>query len=283
LFGLYVVSAKTGSGKTVICAGLSGFLQAGGRKVGYLRLDDADDAAKIAGAYRRAAEGRDWLLAEGALSPAVGQAAGETGAKIIAVEAYADPPGDYPGLGEALLGVVLNKVPRSRLARVAAEAANRPVAVLGVMPEDRTLLALTVEELARSLGGKILNQAGKAAELVENYMLGAMVVDSGPSYFGRKSRKAVIVRGDRPDMQLAALETPTSCLVLSQARRPPVYQVMEKAEARGVPVIAVEQGTEAIVAGIEEAIAKSRFAAEKKMPRLGELVKEHLNLKAVLA
>ena len=63
-------------------------------------------------------------------------------------------------------------------------------------------------------------------------MLGAMVVDSGLDYFGRKSNKAAIIQQDRPDMQLAALETPTSCLVLSGSSQPPIYSVLQKAESQ---------------------------------------------------
>ncbi|MFC1902062.1 DRTGG domain-containing protein, partial [Chloroflexota bacterium] len=153
--------------------------------------------------------------------------------------------------------------------------------VLGVIPEDRALLALTVGELADTIQGKILNNAEKAAELVENFMLGAMVVDSGLDYFGRKDNKAAVVRQDRPDMQLAALETSTRCLVLSGGNEPPAYNVLEKAENRGIPIIATEAATGDIVASIDAALGQGRFTEEKKLPRLAEILRQHLDLKAV--
>jgi hypothetical protein len=322
LAAIYVVSRDKGAGKTTIGAGLGGFLKDNGQRVGYLRLvgaenggdaafmkqlwnlseaaaalcPPADDVKKIKEAYQKVSAGKDRVIIEGRLgqsaedkvSQAAYEIAGVLAAKVIVIEAYAEPPTDfvdsYKGFGENLVGVVLNKVPKSQLARVQAEAARRfgaGLKLLGVVPEDRALAALTVGELAAALGGKILNSAEKSAELVEDYMLGAMVVDSGLGYFGRKSRKAVVVRCDRPDMQLAALETATTCLVLSNAGEP-VYHVREKAENRGIPIIATGSSTEAIVVGVEEALARAHFAAEKKLPRLGELVKQHLNLKAVL-
>ena len=79
-------------------------------------------------------------------------------------------------------------------------------------------ITITVGELAEVIGGKIINHQEKSGEPVENYMLGAMVVDSGLDYFNRKKNKAAIIRQERLDMQLAALETSTICLVLSGGR-----------------------------------------------------------------
>jgi BioD-like phosphotransacetylase family protein len=40
-------------------------------------------------------------------------------------------------------------------------------------------------------------------------MVGAMSAENALSYFRRKAHKVVITGGDRPDIQLAALETST--------------------------------------------------------------------------
>jgi len=154
--------------------------------------------------------------------------------------------------------------------------------VLGVIPENRVLLAITVGEMAESLQGKILNNAEKSVDLVENFMLGAMVVDSGLDYFGRKSRKAAIIRHDRPDMQLAALETSTACLVLSGSPdKPPVYNVLYKAESRGIPIIATGTAVNDIVTIIEGTLLKTRLNQEKKLGKLAEVVKQNLDIKAL--
>ena len=206
------------------------------------------------------------------------------------VEAYSGQPSKfidvYRGFVENFLGIILNKVPESQLERVrneiTAQFNEAGLQVLGVIPENRVLLAITVSELAETVRGKILNNAEKAGELVENFMLGAMVVDSGLDYFGRKSHKAAVVRGGRPDMQLAALETSTSCLVLSDSKEPPIYNVLEKAENRGIPIISTENTTSDVVAKIEGALSRGRFNQEKKLPKLTEIMKQHLDLQAVL-
>ncbi len=124
-------------------------------------------------------------------------------------------------------------------------------------PEKRTPTAITVGELAKGIGGKILNNQDKAAGLVENYMLGAMTVDSGLDYFNRKKNKAAIIRQERLDMQLAALETSTVCLVLSGGDATPVYQVRQKAESRGIPIINTPVTVSDIVTRIDKLLEKT--------------------------
>jgi BioD-like phosphotransacetylase family protein len=297
---LYVVSAEEMAGKTAVCAGLARNLLNEGRKVGYLKSTDdgsADLMKQIPGLEvvgKPDAGKLDVVLAEGTLGGKAEDsyaAARSMKAKVMAVEVYAEfsrPATVYKGFGKDLLGVVINKVPESQLARVKEEAAGKlgktGIKVLGVIPENRVLLAITVGELADIVKGRILNNAEKSAELVENYMLGAMVVDSGLDYFGRKSNKAAVVRHDRPDMQLAALETSTKCLVLSNgtADSEPLYNVLQKAENRGIPVIATPAATGDIIAGIEDALSKARCCQENKLNRLAEIVNRNLDIKAVV-
>ncbi len=308
---LYIVSAEEGAGKTAICAGLAINLLNAGKKVGYLKPQaaekgqadgDIDFMRKVLGLSDvvnapDVIKGRDIVLVEARLGQSAGDtvskatygAAKEMKAKAIAVEAYSGQTSRfvdvYQGFGESLLGVVLNKVPQSQLKRVREEAtaqfSKSGIKVLGVVPENRVLLAITVGELAESIQGKILNSAERSGELVENYMLGAMVVDSGLDYFGRKSNKAAVIRQDRPDMQLAALETPTKCLVLSGSSQPPVYNVLHKAESKGIPIITTETNISDIVTSIENALMKTRFNQEKKLAKLAEIVKQNLDLKAI--
>ena len=309
---IYIVSVEEGAGKTTICAGLGKYLLAEGKKAGYFKplaldIDNTDndnsflrhvlgisDDAKAPDIIKNS----DVVLVEGTLGPSAADsvsqatydAAKEMKAKAIAIEAYSEQASgfidSYKGFGESLLGVIINKVPRSQLKstgdRAGAEFGAAGIKVLGIIPENRALLAMTVGELAENIKGKILNSAEKSSELVENYMLGAMVVDSGLDYFGRKNNKAAIIRQDRPDMQLAALETPTRCLILSGNGEAPVYNVLQKAEIRGIPIISTETETDDIVAIIENALSKAKLEQENKLPILTEMVKQNLDLKVIV-
>jgi BioD-like phosphotransacetylase family protein len=307
---LYIVSAEEAAGKTALCAGIAINLLNQGKKVGYFKQHttgstdgDAAFMKKITGLEIVAGapdviKGRDVVLVESSIGPKVSdakntlEAVKETKAGVIAMETYTGQDSKYTDIYKwftgSLLGVVINKVPASQLKNVREKAAARysaaGIKVLGVIPENRIMLAITIGELADIIKGKILNNPEKAGELVENYMLGAMVVGSGVGYFVRKSNKAAIIRQDRPDMQMAALETPTRCLVLSGSpdKSGPISNVMHKASSRGVPVIAADAGINDIIAGLEEALLKTRLNQDKKLSGLGELVKQNLDIKAVV-
>jgi BioD-like phosphotransacetylase family protein len=308
---LFIVSAEAGAGKTAISAGLASNFLNDGRKAGYLKPQatagggtDSDIAfmKQIPGLAVGAnvtdlVKENDIVLVERSLGPDNGDAvsrethaaAREMKAKVIALETYSGQPSRftdvYQGFGGDLLGVIINKVPESLLKRERDAAGERfggaGIKALGVIPENRLLLAITVGQLAESIGGKILNQTEKAEELVENFMLGAMIVDSGLGYFGRKSGKAAIIRQDRPDMQLAALETATTCLVLSGSEKPPLYNVMYKAENRGIPIISTVTAVGDIVTQIEDTALKTRLNQARKLTRLAELIKQNLDIKVL--
>jgi BioD-like phosphotransacetylase family protein len=244
---------------------------------------------KIKQAYARVAKGKDVVIVEGVWRRRPGgkpieasyQVVAALDARVIIVEPYSEKLSaamlGYRDFGKYLLGVVVNKTPRSRLS---AQFDQGGVDVLGVLPEDRALISLTVGELAEHIGGEILNSAEKSSELVEDFMLGAMTPDSGLDYFGRKDSKAVVVRGERPDMQLAALETSTRCLVLSGGVAP-IHTVLRKAKDKGVPIILVKGDTASTVDSIELALGKGKFNQEKKLPRLEEIMGQQINFKAL--
>ncbi len=234
--------------------------------------------------YATISTGKDVVIIEGlsGQAPSVVEA---LDARVIAIEVYspdlAKTIASYKDFGRRWLGVVINKVPRSRLEAVRSEMAARlaGVKILGIMPEDRALLTLTVSELAERIHGEILQSAGKATELVENIMLGAMYVDSGLDYFGRLANKAVVLKSDRPDMQLAALETSTRCLILA-GKTAPIPAVLHRAEEQNVPIITVKDNVATVVASIESALSQTRFSAEK-LPRLTEIMGRHFDSPSV--
>jgi BioD-like phosphotransacetylase family protein len=308
---LYIVAAEAAAGKTALCAGLAVNFLNDGKKVGYLKpqttekdgsdgdiifmkqLLDLEDVVNATDVIM----GRDIVLVEAGLGATPDDkqtkdtygAAREMKARVIAVEAYTERLSGftdvYRGFGDSLLGVVLNKVPESRAKAVREKAKARfevaGTKLLGVIPEDRVLLAITIGELAESIQGTVLNNPDKAGEVVENYMLGAMVVGSGTEYFKRKNSKAAVIRNDRPDMQLAALETSTACLVISGGHRPPINNVAEKARSKGIPLIATELGSAEVVDRVEAALEKGRLNQAKKTKRLAELVKQNLDIKSI--
>jgi uncharacterized protein len=314
---IYITSLAEKAGKTLFCAGLGKNWLSSGKKVGYLRLSAANDQKNAAGAlsdaafiqrqfglkepadallgtpsnikqvYTQMARDKEVVIIEGLPLAASGSLIEALDARVVVLHEYsvalpASLP-DYKKLGKRLLGVVLNKVPRSKMGLVRDQALNQIIAagiqLLGIIPEDRLLSSLTVAGLAELLQGKILNNAEKSGELIENLMLGAFTFDSGEEYFKRKNNKAVILKSERPDMQLAALQTSLRCLVISGPMSP-IPAVVQQAKLKKVPLISTGGDVMTLVADLEKSAALRKFNQDQKMPFLMESFKANINLKS---
>jgi BioD-like phosphotransacetylase family protein len=152
--------------------------------------------------------------------------------------------------------------------------------VLGMLPRDQMLAAPTVAELAEGLHAEILCAADRTGELVEHMLVGAMSAEAALTYFRRKPNKAVITGGDRADIQLAALETSTRCLVLTGNLYPsPV--VLNRADELGVPVLLADLDTSSAIEVVGGCLGRSRFQQPKKIERFVAVLKEGLNFAAL--
>ena len=111
-------------------------------------------------------------------------------------------------------------------------------------------------------------------------MLGALALDPGPDYFGRKANKAVVLRSERSDMQMAAIETSSRCLVLA-GDTPPNPLVLDRAERKNIPVILARDDVSTLVDSIEDALLNTRFNQQNKMAKLTEIMEQHLDFQTV--
>lgn len=183
-------------------------------------------------------------------------------------------------LGSTLLAGIINSVPKHRLDFVRNQIVpfvkRHDIPILAVLPKERVLLSVSVEELSEGLAGQVLCAHGNLKSLVEHLMVGAMGADSALKYFRRKPNKAVITGGDRPDMQLAALETSTRCLILTGNIRPNP-QILGRAEELGVPIILTAHDTMTVVERIETFFGKARFHQEEKVRHFQGLLKKHMD------
>ncbi len=187
--------------------------------------------------------------------------------------------------GSRLAGVVINAVPLYQShdveTRIIPELKQANINVIGWLPEDRRLLAPTLGLVAEHLSAEIILNEEQADRLIDNFLIGGMVLDWGPFYFGSQENVGVVVRGDRPDIQLSALQTDTvRAMVLTKGARPVEYVIYEAGQ-RGVPLVMTDGSTEETAAKLEGLQAKVRFDHPEKLARIRELASERLNLDAL--
>ena len=187
--------------------------------------------------------------------------------------------------GDSLAGVVLNRVYRHRAhdaaARLGPAIEAEGVRVLGAVPEDRRMLAPTVRDLAEHLDGEFLLFPERCDALVEYVMTGGWFLDQGVHVFSRRENKAVVVRGDRPDLQMAALETSTVCLVLTGGIYPIQY-VTYHAEQQETPLVQTPHSTLETLQRLHTVEQRVSVRHAEKVARYADLMAQHCRMDEVL-
>jgi BioD-like phosphotransacetylase family protein len=183
-------------------------------------------------------------------------------------------------LGDLLGGILINRVPEQGADFVKEVAVpyfeEQGMPVLGVLPEVQGLEALTVAELVGLLEAEVLTEYYDPDALVETLTVGAMTAEAALSRFRKQSNKAVITGGDRSDIQLAALETSTVCLILTGNLHPSPL-IIKQADEFQIPVLLVHSNTMETVETIEGIFGKTRLGQMAKLEQFEALMAENVN------
>ncbi len=179
-------------------------------------------------------------------------------------------------LGDRLTGVLVNGLTRYLGTEAndnlipSLEEAGMPL--LGLIPEDRFMLSVTVEEIRNGLNGRYVVDEGNLNAPIEWFQVGAMSLDPGELRFGLYDNNAIVVRGDRPDIQMSALNSSVSCLVLTGGIEPIEYITYEAGEEE-VPVMVVETDTDSTMYALNEVTARARMNNSAKVGRFAQLLR----------
>lgn len=252
------------------------------------------DVKKAVSGAIKSVKGKDFLIIEGGGDLSEGALLGLDAmslasmnkARTLFIEPWGNSSADSAFssrnmFGEGFLGCLINKVPSQAMGhaggRVRPYLEKRGVKVFGVIEKDSVLASVTVGELNELLGGKVVCAEDKLGERVENFSIGAMDVDSALRYFRKTPNKAVITGAYRADIQLAALETSTKCIILTGGMHTNDV-VIGRAQALGVPIISVPGDTYGTIDKIESAVGKTGISGENKIRRARELMEKGFDL-----
>jgi BioD-like phosphotransacetylase family protein len=263
-----------------------------------------DLLAEIETAVKQAGEENDVVLLEGGASMREGYAVGlntlnvveHLGVPTVTVLSYTE--GCHAGmcilddalaaqkrLGDNLLGVVINGVPREDSSlindKVVPFLNQQGITVFGVLPHDPYLRALSVGEVVDTLDAKVLTGGHLRERLIEHMSVGAMSVEAALPRFRRQLNKAVFTGGDRTDIQAAALETSTTCLVLT-GNLQPSSTILRRAEELGVAVLLVPDNTLEAVERVESIFGRTSLGQPEKLSHFQAMLAEHLDYTGLL-
>lgn len=184
-------------------------------------------------------------------------------------------------LGDRLLGVIINDIPESAISTVETVVKTyleqQDIPVLGLLPRDNLLHSVSVRELVTRLDAQVLCRRDRLDLMVESLSIGAMNVNSALEYFRQRQNMAVVTGGDRTDLQLAALETSTHCLILT-GHTPPQQLILSRAEDLEIPVLSVDFDTLTTVEIVDGSFGKVPIHEPIQVSCIRELMVENFEL-----
>ena len=310
---IYLLSDEAGAGKTALAVTLASIARREGASVVVVNpFDDihdeyygkllgqaesdaspaslSDPMDAVAERCRQAAGDSDILIVEGSAGIGIEAArelvdALDAGVLGITQHVHGKNANDLSewstAFGDRIIGVMVNG--RTEYQGTAAATEFIPaleslgIGVLGIVPEDRKLVSSTVDQIVEHLEGRYLLGDEYGDRIIEHFLVGGMGLDRGTLYFGIREDKAVIVRGDRPDIQMAALHTPTSCLILTNGTEPVEY-IEHEAELEEVPIVIVDTDTLDTMKALRTLQERVRFDHPDKVERFGKLLRENVDL-----
>ncbi len=253
---------------------------------------------EIASAYEQLGQNRDMMLVCGSGHTLSGRYCGldgirtvrELGLKALIVDRlqheinHDELMNIKEQLGDSMIGAVLNDIPPSFMAEI--DSVIRPflerngIPVLGVIPRDLLMSSIRAHELAEGLGGRLVAAQGRADGLVENFLIGTMQVENFMTYFRRNPNAAVIVGGDRADVQLVAIEGNCPCLVLTGNLYPNDI-ILSRADTLNVPIVMVRQDTYTVAKKMEGLLTRHKMRDVMKIRQGAQLISSNLDFMAI--
>jgi len=189
-------------------------------------------------------------------------------------------------LGDRLIGVLLNGIPLAQMeltkTQIKPFLEKQGIDVLGMLPHNDLLRSVSVGELVRRLDAEVLCRPDRMELMVESLKIGAMNVNSALEYFRRAHNMAVVTGGDRTDIQVAALETSTQCLILT-GHLPPTDTILSRAEDLEVPILSVDLDTLTTVEIIDKAFGQARLHEPIKVQEICQMMVTHFDSDRLLA
>ncbi|MGE4552131.1 MAG: phosphotransacetylase family protein [Desulfovibrionaceae bacterium] len=254
-----------------------------------------DLMGSIKPAYETLAKGKDVMLVAGSgtfLGSGTycgvdgAHVAHALGCKVVLVDRYAgELRYDYilrvkAAMGDDLAGVVLNDVPEHYISEaqdlLIPFLERQGVPVLGMVPSDPVLGSIKVGDLAERLSGKIVSAHNKADRVVENFLIGTMQVENFMTHFRRHKNSAIIVGGDRSDVQLVALEGSCPCLILTGNLYPNDI-ILTRSEVLETPIIIVREDTYTVAKKMERILSSHKLRDAIKVTHGAQLVASNVD------
>lgn len=195
--------------------------------------------------------------------------------------------------GVEVLGIIVNKVlpeKYEKVKRVLNKGLERKgLKLLGVIPLDPLLSALTMSEIKDRLNINVLCGQDNMKKRIKHTIVAAMEPHNMINFL--KDGTLVLTSGDRVDNILVAvssqliktgLTSPISGMILTGGLvpNPKIVELLQKSR---IPVLITEEDTYTVAGKIEHMVSKIQKTEKDKIAEAALLVKQYIDVEAILA
>ena len=184
-----------------------------------------------------------------------------------------------------LLGVIINQVKDvSEFETIHLDTFQKlGVPVLGIIPREDSLGHFTMDYLNQTLFSKVIAGEEGLMNVVHHIFVGAMsAVQVVNKPLWNLENKLIITPGDRTDMIIAALESSTAGIVLTNNILPDDPKIKSMADSRRIPILLMAQDTFATTKLIDDMEILFTRDEVHKIQTLENIVKENVSLDVFL-
>lgn len=150
--------------------------------------------------------------------------------------------------------------------------------VIGIIPYEPKLTYVSVNNIVERFFVKVIAGEGGLNRIIKNVFIGAMNAEAAlqePIF--RKEDKLIITGGDRDDMIIAALESDTSCIILTN-NIVPSSNIVAKASEFNIPLLLVSEDTYQIARQIDKIEPALTKDDSEKINMITEMVMKHIKI-----
>lgn len=199
-------------------------------------------------------------------------------ARIILIEdSYQDIGPEIDFYGERLVGFIINGVWKYKKNNISSNKEINDSKILAVLEESRSLMGNNAKKIIDYLDPMKIIGDKESDNFIENFLIGGFVLDWGPEYFSTKNNVALIARGDRPDVQLSAIQSGTVNLIIATSSKTPVEYVLNEAKKFDIPVVVVNDSTMDIVDKLSDFIEDFDFDSMEKVNYANNVLIDNIN------
>jgi uncharacterized protein len=156
------------------------------------------------------------------------------------------------------------------------------VNVLGILPCESSLTQVSMSYLAEKLQARVIAGENGLNQKVKHILVGSMSGDAAVRYpLFKTENKLAITSGDRVDYIVAALESSTAGIILTNNVIPP-QNIISKASDKNIPMLLVPFDTFATAKQVDDLVPLLTKDDTERIDLIKKLVEQNVEIQSIL-